>query len=127
MQRSIKILFENDRFVVFDKPAKLLVIPSPKKEKNTLVRLVNDQIRDDEVLYKFHPCHRLDRDTSGVILFAKGKKNQQWMMAEFKHRKIKKNYIAFVNGHIKPTEGVIKDFVKGLEKKRYRPQYLMWQ
>ena len=70
----IEILYEDNDCIVFYKPAGLLTIPTDKNEERTLVSLVNEQ-RNEAV--SLHPAHRLDRDTSGVILFAKGKEHQQ--------------------------------------------------
>ena len=79
----IEILYEDDQYIVFNKPAGLLVIPTPKGEQRTLVTLVNEQFESDGHAFKLHPCHRIDRDTSGAILFAKGKQNQKLMMDQF--------------------------------------------
>lgn len=115
----IQVLYEDDFFVVFNKPPGLLVIPTPKGEARTLVNLVNAQFISKNSAYKLHPCHRLDRETSGVIIFAKGKHHQQIMMDIFKNRKITKKYIAFVQGHPFHDAGEIKSFTKSLEFKKY--------
>ncbi len=115
----LKILYEDDRYIAFDKPAGLLVIPSPKMEKNTLMDIVNRQSAADKKEGRFHPCHRLDRDTSGVILFAKGKNNQQTMMDAFKRHKTQKIYIAFVHGRLKDRAGEIKSFIKDFDQRRF--------
>lgn len=115
----LKILYEDDRYIVFDKPAGLLVIPSPKKEKNTLMDIVNRQSASDTKEGRLHPCHRLDRDTSGAILFAKGKHNQQTMMDAFKRQQIEKIYIAFVQGRLKDRAGEIKSFIKDFDQRRF--------
>src|SRR3990167_6416126 len=93
--KTIPLLYEDQYYVVFDKPPGLLVIPTPANEKRTLVNLVNLEYGDPQNC-RLHPCHRLDRDTSGAIIFAKGKKNQQLMMQEFHRQRIKKKYIAFI-------------------------------
>jgi len=81
----------------------LLVIPTPKKENRTLTNLVNEQ-RGQEEVWRYHPCHRLDRDTSGVIIYAKGKSAQKQMMKVFEKGQIDKQYIAFVYGRLKKKE-----------------------
>ena len=98
LRKPITVLFENNHFIVFDKPAGLLVIPSPKKEDNTLVNIVNHQFRPENNEYQLHPCHRIDRDTSGAIIFAKGKSYQKLMMEIFRKKEIEKTYVAFVHG-----------------------------
>ena len=110
---AIPVLFEDGDCVVFDKPPGLLVIPTPKGESRTLAALADRQFPKDHL----HPAHRLDRDTSGVILFAKGKNNQHKLMGLFKERRVKKDYIAFVHGRIHPAQGDIRIPVKD----RYKP------
>lgn len=105
--------------MAFHKPAGLLVIPSPKKEKHTLTSLVNQSVTASSE-YRLHPCHRLDRDTSGVILFAKGKKNQQILMQEFQRRRIKKHYIAFVNGRVNKRKGEITSHVRDFGQRKFQ-------
>lgn len=109
MLKTIQVLYEDDYYVAFNKPPGLLVVPTPKKEKNTLTAIINENYAAapssrsaDKRLY---PCHRLDRETSGVILFAKGPKNEKWMMNEFKAGRVQKKYIAFVRGELKHATG----------------------
>ncbi len=119
LKKLIPVLHEDEHYIVFDKPSGLLVVPTPKKEENTLIHIVNFQKAQTKNNQKLHPCHRLDRDTSGVILFAKGKSNQQKMMDVFKDRAVKKTYIAFVHGQLSQKEGQIKHPIKSLDQKKY--------
>src|ERR1700679_1591070 len=87
---QIPVLYEDENCLVFNKPSGLLVIPTDKNEDHTLVNIVNQQGRGqspgthgDSPLH-LYPAHRLDRDTTGVILFAKGKDCQQKLMDFFK-------------------------------------------
>ena len=119
MHEPVRVLYEDDFFVVFDKPAGLLVIPSPKNEKFTLVNIVNAQYACGRQ-GKLHPCHRLDRGTSGAIIFARGKKNQQLMMQEFHKQAVKKKYIAFIRGRLDKQNGEMRSAVRSLPGHRYR-------
>ncbi len=120
MNNLIPIIYEDEHYVVFNKPAGLLVIPTPKNEKNTLVNIVNHQYALGMKVGHLHPCHRLDRETSGLIIFAKTKRAQQMMMELFKQRVVKKKYIAFTHGHLKKRQGEYKGAVVSLEEKRFR-------
>ncbi len=113
----IDILYEDEDCIVFYKPAGLLVIPTDKNEDYTLVSLVNQQKQNTVHLY---PAHRLDRNTSGVILFAKGKENQQILMRAFKEKRVKKSYIAFVHGRLKTPQGKIKIPIKDFYQRKYQ-------
>jgi 23S rRNA pseudouridine1911/1915/1917 synthase len=66
-----------------------------------------------------YPCHRLDRGTSGLIIYAKTKSVQKKMMDEFKKRQVKKAYIAFINGTPDKKEGVIKNRIEGMFAETY--------
>jgi 23S rRNA pseudouridine1911/1915/1917 synthase len=114
---DIPILYEDADCVAFNKPAGLLVIPTDTgKELHTLVSLVNQQFPNTAL----HPAHRLDRDTSGVILFAKGKTNQQTLMQSFKDKKVTKNYIAFVHGKLSPPKGKINFPIKDYYQHKFQ-------
>ncbi len=104
---NIPIIYEDDWLAVLDKPSGLLTIPTPKNESRTLTSILNDDLKERGVDYRLHPCHRLDRETSGLIIYAKGKSSQKQVMDLFRQKKIKKTYIAFVQGALPKLNGVI--------------------
>jgi len=106
--------------MVFDKPAGILVIPTPAKEKWTLVSIVNGQYAPKDKSWQLHPCHRLDKETSGCILFAKGKSNQQLLMQLFWDHRIKKEYIALVRGRLNRMQGTISSSVESFESHKFK-------
>ena len=112
---NIPVVYEDDWLLIANKPSGLLTIPTPKKETRTLTSILNEDSVQRGFLYRLHPCHRLDKDTSGLIIYAKGKSAQQKMMALFKESKIKKTYLAFVSGHLEKTQGVIASPIEGQE------------
>ena len=91
------IVFEDDFIIVADKPAGLLTVPTPKNEKTTLSSLL-----------KAFPAHRLDRETSGLIVLAKTKRIRDILAEEFRNRRVKKRYIAFAQGKMPAKDGVIE-------------------
>ena len=110
---NIPVIYEDDWFLIVDKPPGLLSIPAPGKQARTLTGILNEELVKKGVSYRLHPCHRLDKDTSGLIIYAKGKSSQKKMMNEFKARKVKKTYLAFVQGIIKEDSGRIERPVDG--------------
>ncbi len=100
-EKRYKIIYEDDALIVVDKPSGMLVIPSPNKETNTLSDLLNRELDTRGVAANAYPCHRIDRETSGLIVYAKGKKYQALMMEEFRKRTVRKSYTAFVQGKVK--------------------------
>lgn len=98
----LDIIFEDKNILVINKPAGMVVHPSAGHATGTLVNaaLAHDQdivgvggeIRPGVV-------HRLDKDTSGIILFAKNDKTHHWLQDQFRLRKVQKIYLALVEGH----------------------------
>ncbi|MCM8796471.1 MAG: RluA family pseudouridine synthase [Candidatus Omnitrophica bacterium] len=110
---DIPIIYEDQWLLVVDKPSGLLTIPTPKKEKHTLTSILNDDFNKGGGVCRLHPCHRLDRDTSGLVIYAKGKTIQKRMMDEFRRKLVKKTYIAFVKiGKLFP-QGEINSPIEG--------------
>lgn len=118
---NIPVLYEDNWFIIVDKPSGLLTIPTPRRESRTLTSILDDDAEEKGASYRVHPCHRLDRETSGVIIYAKGKSPQQKMMHLFHEKKVKKVYLAFVRGHMEPPEGQITRPIEGAPSvTRYR-------
>ncbi len=110
---NIPVVYEDDVLLAVDKPAGLLTIPTPRNESRTLASILDEDAAAKGAAYRLHPCHRLDRETSGVIVFAKGKAVQQTMMEMFKHRQVAKTYLAFVHGAPRHPEGTIRAPIEG--------------
>ncbi len=110
---GFKVVYEDESIIVVDKPAGMLVIPTPKNETYTLTHLLNRQLDSRGIEVNAYPCHRLDRETSGLIIYAKGKKVQKLMMDKFKERKVKKYYIAFVHGRLNKKAGTVDYPIEG--------------
>lgn len=110
---NIPIIYEDDWLLILDKPSGLLTIPTPKNELRTLTSILNDDLKVRGIAYRLYPCHRLDRDTSGLIIYAKGRSAQEKMIEEFRERKIKKTYIAFMQGLPEKTQGSIRYPIEG--------------
>ena len=122
-QNRVEKVYEDRQYIVFNKPAGLLVIPTPKNERRTLVTIANKHFNPENQLSKLHPCHRIDRETSGVILFAKGKQHQKLMMEMFRLRQVTKTYIAFVHGKLPGQRGEFRAPVRSVQRVKYgRPK-----
>jgi len=110
--RAIKVVFEDDYLVVVEKPSGLLAVPAPNKESRTLTSILNQQFKNRIQNLHLYPCHRLDQDTSGLIIYAWGKSNQQKLMEEFRARRVKKKYVALVHGKLARAQGTLKSFIE---------------
>ncbi len=106
----VDVVYEDDDLLVINKPAGLVVHPSPGHTTHTLVNallarcpgLLNfgDAMRPGIV-------HRLDRDTSGLMIIAKNSSAQQCLISQFKARSVSKGYLVLVKGRLTPTKGII--------------------
>ena len=110
---NISVVYEDNWLLVVNKPSGLLTIPAPKKGRRTLLKILNDDLKERRLTYRLHSCHRLDRETSGLIIFAKGKAIQKRMMQEFKKKMVSKTYITFVQGRLSKNRGWIRNPVWG--------------
>lgn len=105
------ILYEDDYMFVINKPAHMLCHPAGwKKNGNTLVELLRPRITNSEWPDEVRPglVHRLDRDTSGVLLFAKTPDVHVKLSHQFASRQVKKTYIAVVHGKMEANEGTLE-------------------
>ena len=98
---KIKVLYEDTNILAIDKPAGISVQNEEKSKAKTIT----------DFLIKKYPkielAHRLDKDTSGVLLFAKNKKAYEFLKIQFKNREVKKTYVAVVSGYVKNDHGII--------------------
>ena len=106
----IEIVYEDDDLLVVDKPAGLTVHPAPGHPHHTLANAILShlpQLPDTGDWQRPGIVHRLDKDTSGLIIVAKTDQAHRDLTEQFKKREIGKTYLTLVGGHIEPKEGVI--------------------
>lgn len=106
----LDILYEDQDIIVINKPAGLVVHPAPGHSGGTLVNAILHHIPDlTGVGGEVRPgiVHRLDKDTSGVMVVAKQETALRHLQAQFKGRKVEKHYIALVEGNLKDDHGRI--------------------
>ena len=116
---KIKILFENENQIVIDKPSKIMTHPDGRKEEYTLADWLKDFVKtkfkkkDWKDILSFSDegregiVHRLDTDTTGVMIFALNKEAFTFLKKQFQAHTTKKVYHAIVLGHIKNDTGII--------------------
>ncbi len=107
----LKIVYEDADLLVVDKPAGLPVHPAPGHPSYTLVNAVLvhlPSLSKDADSIRPGIVHRLDKDTSGLIIVAKNRLAQANLSQQFKNRVVKKTYIALVQGKLTPEKGTIE-------------------
>ncbi len=106
----LAIVYEDDDVVVIDKPAGLVVHPAAGHDHGTLVNALLGHAPDlPGIGGEVRPgiVHRLDKDTSGLIVVAKNDRALQFLQGQFKARTIRKMYLALVEGSLEPRAGII--------------------
>jgi 23S rRNA pseudouridine1911/1915/1917 synthase len=119
----LDILYEDSDLLVINKPPGMTVHPSPGHESHTLVNAILahcDDLSGIGGVLRPGIVHRLDRDTSGVILVAKNDAAHNGLARQLKERLVEKTYLALVEGTPKPAEGVIDAPIARDPKNRQR-------
>ena len=107
----LDIIYEDDDLLVVDKPAGLAVHPAPGHPAHTLVNAVLSHLSflpDTDDWRRPGIVHRLDKDTSGLMLVAKNSAAHLNLAGQFKARSVVKAYLVLVKGQLTPEEGVIE-------------------
>jgi len=106
---ALDILFEDDALIVLNKPAGLLSVPLERRSQSpSIVTLLEDYFRSSGKRKPF-VVHRIDLDTSGLVLFAKTSLAQQRLKDQFRRREPERVYWAVVYGHPDPPQGSWRD------------------
>jgi 23S rRNA pseudouridine1911/1915/1917 synthase len=122
-KETIEILYEDKNIVAINKPAGLVVHADGRTQEPTLVDwilekypdikevgeplVINKEKANQQVVYRPGIVHRLDRDTSGVLVIAKTQESFEYLKSQFQFRETEKIYNAFVYGEMKEDDGVI--------------------
>ena len=92
--RDFRVVFEDEHVMVIDKPAGLPMHASAKFYFNTLTRVIAERFPNDALQI----CHRLDRETSGLVVLARGKQTAAQLKGAFANKIVRKHYLAVVHG-----------------------------
>lgn len=109
---GLKILHEDEDLIVIHKDAGLLSIASPQENEMTAYRQLMAHVRVHNPADRIHVVHRLDRDTSGVMMFAKSERIQQQLQNSWQDTVQERTYVALVEGQVKKPEGTISSWLK---------------
>ena len=106
------IIFEDDHLLVVNKPSGLLTIATETEKERTLYHIVRDYVVSKNPHGRIFIVHRLDRDTSGIVLFAKDEKTKNQLQENWNDYVSLREYTAIVCGHPKEESGQIVQYLK---------------
>ena len=109
---NLPIIFENEEFIVINKPSGLLSIASDKEKGSTVYRMLTDYVQQKDKHNRIYVVHRLDEDTSGVLMVAKNEKIRDLLQEKWNDLVSKRGYFAIVEGQMKEKQGTIKSYLK---------------
>lgn len=107
-----EVLFEDEHLIVVNKPSGLLTIATDKEKERTLYHIVRDYVVSKNPHGRIFIVHRLDKDTSGIVLFAKDEKTKNQLQEHWNEYVSLREYTAIVSGHPKEDEGEIVQYLK---------------
>lgn len=129
----LKIIYEDDDILTIDKPAGLIVFNEgegrPDKEEKTLIDLLlknNIRLKNVGRSPRYGIVHRLDKDTSGVILVAKNNKTLGFLQGQFQAGKVIKKYLALVAGNLGKKDGKIETLIGRSPKDRRKQKVFLF-
>lgn len=104
--QELKVVYEDENILAIDKEQDISVTDEAGRNEVTLTKLVKEKFGDN-----LEPCHRLDRNTKGLVLFSKNEEALKILLEKFKNHEIEKHYIARVYGVPKEEHKILKDFL----------------
>lgn len=102
---NYSVVFEDDNILIINKPSGISIL----EDKNNEITLT--QVLCDKYKFPLYPCHRLDRNTSGLIVFSKNKESEKILMEKFKSKEIEKKYVCIVSGILKEKHKLLDSYL----------------
>jgi len=109
-----KILYRDENVISIDKPAGVIVFSEGKNGGKTLIDYLLEKLPELKNVGKpprYGIVHRLDKDTSGILVIAENDKTLEFLQKQFKERRVEKKYIGLVASHLKNEKGIIETLI----------------
>jgi RluA family pseudouridine synthase len=111
IKNDLNIIYEDEDLIVVNKPHGLLSIATKEEKEYTLYHFVSNYLKEKNKNNKVFIIHRLDKDTSGIVIFAKNQKTKNLFQNNWDKIVRERKYYAVVNGTLKEKEGTIKNYL----------------
>ena len=105
------LLYEDEHLIVANKPAKLLSVATDREKTRTAYHIVTDYVKSRKVGDRIFVLHRLDRDTSGVLMFARDAETKELFQSRWNEIVTRRGYLAVVEGVPKPDRNTIRSYL----------------
>ena len=112
VRSKLPIIYEDDHIIVINKPSGLLSIASDNEKRSTAYRILSDYVQQKDKHNRVFVVHRLDEDTSGVLMIAKDKVTQEKYQDNWNDLVSKRGYYAIVDGILNKKQGTITSYLK---------------
>ena len=110
--KKLNIIYEDKEILVINKPSGLLTVSTPKERVRTLFHEVSDYVKKSNPKIKIFIINRLDKDTSGIVMFAKNQTVKYQYQNAWDDLVVKRCYAALTHGVFDKKEGTIKSYLK---------------
>ncbi len=111
-KKKLTILYEDKNLLIVDKPAKLLTIATSKEKEHTLYHEVSDYVKKQYPKNKVFIVNRLDKDTSGIVVFAKNEETKKEYQNNWQVYALNREYLAIVEGRVSKKQDTLKYYLK---------------
>lgn len=108
---KLNIIFEDRDLIVIEKEAGLLSVASAKEKTNTAVQILKEHIEANNPQDRVYIVHRLEREVSGILIFAKSKEVQTLLQENWNDYILDRRYVAVVEGHFKEPKGTLRNYL----------------
>lgn len=109
---DLPIIYEDEEFIVIDKPAGLLSVASDTEKGRTAYRLASDHVRQRDRKARIYVVHRIDEDTSGVLVFLKSERLRDLFQKDWDALVKRRGYVAIVEGRMPKKEDTLVDYLR---------------
>lgn len=107
----LEIIYEDDYFIVVHKKSGLLSIANDKTKEKTAYHLLNEYVKQKNTRSHVFILHRLDRDTSGIMMFTKNQRLQKELQSDWGNAILERKYVAIAEGTPAPSAGTLRSFL----------------
>ena len=111
LYQGIQIIFEDPDLIVIDKPAGLLTVATDTEKRKTAYSILSDYVKKKDPDNKIFVVHRIDRETSGLLLFAKSGTIKDRIQETWMSTITERVYVAVTEGRVEPAEGIVTSWL----------------